>query len=97
MVNNHRIDINLSEKGFFIDGQRLNMLNYRFHEILNRSGMSHIGNKKKSAPDSNCAIFYVYHSDTMAYISLMDIWFTPDESPITQKDFDLPISYLWKP
>ncbi|WP_296326277.1 ankyrin repeat domain-containing protein [Treponema sp. UBA3813] len=88
MVNNHRIDINLSEKGFFIDGQRLNMLNYRFHEILNRSGMSHIGNKKKSAPDSNCAIFYVYHSDAMAYISLMDIWFTPDESPITQKDFD---------
>ena len=86
MENNQKIDISISEKGFFVDGERLNMLEYRFLEIFrSKSNFYHISENKPSF--QNCAIFYV-HSNDMAYIDTMDIWFTPDDSPFTKKDFD---------
>ena len=75
MVNNHRIDINLSEKGFFIDGQRLNMLHYRFQEILNWSVISHI--KKAFVP-------YFLKEDEEAILFLLKLFLLYGESiPVT--------------
>ena len=75
MVNNHRIDIKLSEKRFFIGGQRLNMLHYRFQEILNWSGISHI--KKVFVP-------YFLKEDEEALLFLWKLFLLCDTAiPVT--------------
>ena len=85
MGRTKRINLEISEKGFFLGNERLNLLEYNFHDIRLKNHFYIVDGK--SNPDSNCVIAYSFHSDIAAFFLEMNIWFSPDNQPLSKKDY----------
>jgi ankyrin repeat protein len=80
-----KVDLSISEDGFFLDGDRLNLLEWNFDEIRFKHNIFIVDSEIN--PDSNCCICYKYKYKEMAFLGEIYVWFTPDASPLSENDY----------
>ena len=78
------IEITISEGGLFIESERLNMLEYTFQEIRKKNHFDLF--EQDNSGNANCVICYDYNPAKLCFFKEMDIWFTSDESSITENN-----------
>lgn len=79
------IKLSISEKGFFLGGQRINMTENQFVDVRLKNDFFIWEGKPN--PGSNCAICYRMDSPVVFFCE-MDVWLTPDGSPLSDADFE---------
>ena len=85
MVDTKKIKLKISEEGFFLGDERLNLLEYNFHEIRLKNQFYIVDSEIN--PNSNCVIAYSYYAERSAFLSELYIWFSPDYQPLSKKDY----------
>ena len=71
--------LSISNKGMFLNNDRINLLKSDFRKLLYKHGIS-------DDAKANCVIFYSYNPEETVFIQKMEIWLTKDKTPISEGD-----------
>ena len=85
------LHFDLSPAGFLIDEKQTNLLESEFKNLL----LQDQALPWNTEASSNCAVCYSFDLNESNFIKEMDIWLTPDKSPLKKEDFDK-INQLYK-